>query len=646
MKRLLAIILCLSLLLGAVTVLAEGSSLSTPRTNVTDTDPPEIVQVIVKENKKALKPGDVLHVQMRLDDRSYISNVYVEFYNSTKGGWLSLTLFYDPTTDMFTGERTIQKSDLNGSYVLSYISIQDEYNNSLSLSKGGKDFGSFKIGGATSSTGVKGTAKIKENGKTIKPGDSIHVDVKLKKALAAANYAEAVFRVEGRDNVSHWYWLDKKSSKAFSGQIWFDKNCLNGKWVLETIYIYDEYSTTIGELKVSGQSVTFQGGSSDKTPPAFTSVTLKEKKKTLKPGDTVHVSLKVKDKSSVDYVYATFDDKEPVFSWDDTAKSYKSKSKYGIEIPLKYNKSSKKWEGSAVLPEYLPNGKYKLYVSAWDLSSNYGSKSFDNLYFTFNSPDYVDSGISSFLTECWYAIWGKDPTDSELQQYGMPLASGKQKAADVIKALVTKAGLTGESAAEALWRIMQGEYPGDKDLANTVSALKTGLEYAIDSLNNTTFRELCNYWGIKPGGFGTKAADIELASVDADGGHYTLNGGKATLTGVTDKGIKALVIPDTVSANGKTYKVTKIEALACAGLSKLASVTIGKNVTAIDHGAFKDCKKLKTITVNAAKLKTVGTNAFSGINSKATFKCPKKQLSKYKDLFLKKGGAPKGAKFK
>ena len=70
MKRLLSIILCLSLLLGCMTVLAEGNTVSTPRDNITDTDPPVVVKVICKEKK--VKPGDTLHVQVKMDDRSAI----------------------------------------------------------------------------------------------------------------------------------------------------------------------------------------------------------------------------------------------------------------------------------------------------------------------------------------------------------------------------------------------------------------------------------------------------------------------------------------------------------------------------------------------------------------------------------------------
>lgn len=81
----------------------------------------------------------------------------------------------------------------------------------------------------------------------------------------------------------------------------------------------------------------------------------------------------------------------------------------------------------------------------------------------------------------------------------------------------------------------------------------------------------------------------------------------------------------------------------CAALEKF---TIGKKVSKIGKNAFNACKKLKSIIVKTAKLKkgAIGKNAFKGIFKKAVFKCPKKQLKLYKELFLK-AGAPKTSSF-
>lgn len=98
-----------------------------------------------------------------------------------------------------------------------------------------------------------------------------------------------------------------------------------------------------------------------------------------------------------------------------------------------------------------------------------------------------------------------------------------------------------------------------------------------------------------------------------------------------------ITIPDTVSVNGVTYKVTSISKNAFKNNKKLMKVTIGKNINKINTNTFYGCKNLKTITIKSTNLKSVGKNAFKGINAKAKIKVPKSKLKSYKKLFSKKG---------
>ena len=103
------------------------------------------------------------------------------------------------------------------------------------------------------------------------------------------------------------------------------------------------------------------------------------------------------------------------------------------------------------------------------------------------------------------------------------------------------------------------------------------------------------------------------------------------------KNAKSLSIPATVKINGVTYKVTSIANNAFKNCKKLRKITIGANVTSIGKNAFSKAKALKTITVKSKKLKKVGKGAFKGIHKKAVIKVPKAKLKKYKKLFKGKG---------
>ena len=106
------------------------------------------------------------------------------------------------------------------------------------------------------------------------------------------------------------------------------------------------------------------------------------------------------------------------------------------------------------------------------------------------------------------------------------------------------------------------------------------------------------------------------------------------------KGVKGTVkIPDSITVNHVTYKVTEIAANAFKNCKKLKKVTIGINVNSIGKRAFYGCSKLQTIKVKTSKLtgSRVGKQAFKGLNKKAVIKVPKKQLKAYKRLFRVKG---------
>lgn len=111
----------------------------------------------------------------------------------------------------------------------------------------------------------------------------------------------------------------------------------------------------------------------------------------------------------------------------------------------------------------------------------------------------------------------------------------------------------------------------------------------------------------------------------------------AAVQGPKNKTAKSLTIPVAVKTNGKTYKVTSIAAGAFKNCRKLKKITIGKNITAIGKNAFRNDKLLKQIIVKSAKLKSVGKNALKGIHGKAVIKVPKKKLKSYKKRFKNKG---------
>lgn len=94
------------------------------------------------------------------------------------------------------------------------------------------------------------------------------------------------------------------------------------------------------------------------------------------------------------------------------------------------------------------------------------------------------------------------------------------------------------------------------------------------------------------------------------GTEYKVSGdGSATISGIVATNKKDIKIPDTITVNGVTYKITAIEENAFAKAKKLTTVTIPSSVKTIGAGAFKNCKNLKEVKLPSS-VTTIGKKAF------------------------------------
>ncbi len=107
----------------------------------------------------------------------------------------------------------------------------------------------------------------------------------------------------------------------------------------------------------------------------------------------------------------------------------------------------------------------------------------------------------------------------------------------------------------------------------------------------------------------------------------------------TNKKAATIKVPDSVTVDGVTYKVTAVADKALAGNKKVKKVVLGVNVTSIGKNAFANCKNLKKIEVKSTawNKKSVGKNALKGTNKKLVVKVPKKMASTYKKYIKGKG---------
>ena len=107
--------------------------------------------------------------------------------------------------------------------------------------------------------------------------------------------------------------------------------------------------------------------------------------------------------------------------------------------------------------------------------------------------------------------------------------------------------------------------------------------------------------------FSTSASAYD---VKIDGIYYNLiTKSTASVTSGEEKYSGEVVIPSSITSEGKEYKVITIGAGAFDGCSGLTSVDIPNSVTIIGDNAFADCSGLTSITIPNSVI-SIGEYAF------------------------------------
>lgn len=143
---------------------------------------------------------------------------------------------------------------------------------------------------------------------------------------------------------------------------------------------------------------------------------------------------------------------------------------------------------------------------------------------------------------------------------------------------------------------------------------------------------------------GTKRTEaINKIPMPRVGTVYTIAGNQYRITKVgaevslikTNAKAKSINIPAAIKVSGITYKVTTIAEKAFKQNKKLKSITVSANVKKIGNNAFFKCPSLKTVNLKTVLLtsKTASKKAFKGANKKLVIKVPKKVKKSYKKIF-------------
>ena len=114
---------------------------------------------------------------------------------------------------------------------------------------------------------------------------------------------------------------------------------------------------------------------------------------------------------------------------------------------------------------------------------------------------------------------------------------------------------------------------------------------------------------------------VASASVCINGIYYNFFGDEATVTSGTPKYSGSVVIPASVTYNGKTYTVTNIGDDAFSGCNNLTSITIPNSLTDIGRASFYGCSNLTSVTIGNG-VTIINEWAFSGCTNLTSITLP------------------------
>ena len=120
------------------------------------------------------------------------------------------------------------------------------------------------------------------------------------------------------------------------------------------------------------------------------------------------------------------------------------------------------------------------------------------------------------------------------------------------------------------------------------------------------------------------------------GNQYTvLKAGLSVRFSKANPKAKTVTIPNTITADGISYKVAEVGANAFKNNKKVKKVTIGANVVKIANKAFNKCPSLRNVIIKTTLLtkKTASKKCFNKVHKKMVIKVPKKVKKSYAKIF-------------
>ena len=202
---------------------------------------------------------------------------------------------------------------------------------------------------------------IVEKGQTLHVGDTLHVTVQIKDRSDINDASVYFYCQDGGTGIS----ISLKYNEAmalYEGERKLENEYNNGEYILSSIYVRDKYCNHRSKGGTEFGTFTLEGFSAQ--PKSVWPCEFPEKGKTLRPGDTIHISTEFD--GTVKYAFFGMGREVDgnVWNW--------------FGYPMNYNETTKKYEGEYTFSSSDANGKYVIVEIQYETDDGYFSKDVDD----------------------------------------------------------------------------------------------------------------------------------------------------------------------------------------------------------------------------------------------------------------------------
>lgn len=279
-----------------------------------DKDKPIVESIDIGENGRTVQSGETIDIKIKVnEEHPYVwANMEFTLDDPERSGREYVRLEYDENTQTYTGKIEITSCTKYGKWKLSYLRVRDTYDNDTylrDLEAEGKDTSQYYMvspDGYDDDKPVIKSISLNSNGREVSAGSTLTIKVEVEEENPSYDQAYAQFELQDDGSYTSYECPTlryNEDARAYTGQVKIETYSNPGKWKLTDLKITDKNGNA---TSLSDYNETDLGGpwhyivtpdGYDVEGPEIERITIDKNGEWVRPGDTITIRIKVKEKN-------------------------------------------------------------------------------------------------------------------------------------------------------------------------------------------------------------------------------------------------------------------------------------------------------------------------------------------------------------